>query len=157
VGEDALAALFDADFDPRKQVLLADARPGGTPGAPVAARVVSHTADVVDVEAELSAPGVLVLVEAFDPGWTASVDGHPASVLRANVLFRGVRLSPGRHVVRFAYRPAAATLGACSSGAGVLLAATLAWLARRGARGDGDGHLMPPGTGGSIAPREERA
>jgi hypothetical protein len=157
VGEDALAALFDADFDPRKQVLLADARPGGTPGAPVAARVVSHTADVVDVEAELSAPGVLVLVEAFDPGWTASVDGHPAAVLRANVLFRGVRLSPGRHVVRFAYRPAAATLGACSSGAGVLLAATLAWLARRGARGDGDGHLMPPGTGGSIAPREERA
>ena len=114
VGKDALAALFDAAFDPRKQVLLADARPGGTPGAPGAARVVSRAANAVEVEAELSAPGVLVLVEAFDSGWTASVDGHPAPVLRANVLFRGVRLAPGRHAVRFAYRPAAATLGACA-------------------------------------------
>jgi hypothetical protein len=136
-GKDALAALFDAAFDPRKQVLLADARPGGTPGAPGAARVLARAANVVEVEAELSAPGVLVLVEAFDPGWTASVDGHPAPVLRANVLFRGVRLAPGRHAVRFAYRPAAASLGACASGAGVLLAAALAWLAWREARGGG--------------------
>ena len=131
VGRDALAALLDADFDPRQQVLLAEARPGGNPGAPGSARIVSRAANVVEVEAELSAPGVLVLVEGFDPGWTASVDGRPAPVLRANVLFRGVRLAPGRHAVRFAYRPAAATLGASSFGAGVLLAAALAWLARR--------------------------
>jgi hypothetical protein len=135
LGQDALGALFDVSFDPRKQVLLADARPGGTPGAPGTARVVARVADVVEVEAELAAPGVLVLVEAFDPGWSASVDGHDAPVLRANVLFRGVRLAAGRHNVRFAYRPAAATLGACSSGAGVLLAVVLAWRgARRGAR-----------------------
>jgi hypothetical protein len=159
VGQDALAALFDPAFDPRTHVLLADARSGGTPGAPTAARVVSRAADVVDVEAELSTPGVLVLVEAFDPGWTASVDGHPAPVLRANVLFRGVRLAPGRHAVRFVYRPTSATLGAGSCGAGVLLAAALAWLARReaGGGGGGEGRLMPAGTGGSIAPREERA
>lgn len=156
VGPDALAALFDAAFDPRKQVLLTDPRPGGTPGAPGAARVVSRAANLVEVEAELSAPGVLVLVEGFDSGWTASVDGQPAPVLRANVLFRGVRLAPGRHAVRFAYRPAAATLGACSSGAAMLLAATLAWLARRQARGGGC-RLMPSGTSGSIAPGEERA
>jgi hypothetical protein len=153
LGQDALAALFDSDFDPRTQVLLADARPGGTPGAPGAAHVVARTADAVEVEAELAAPGVLVLVEAFDPGWRASVDGHDVSMLRANVLFRGVRLAPGRHTVRFVYRPAAATLGAGSSGAGVLLAAALAWLARR----EAGGRLMPPGTSGSIAPREERA
>ena len=84
------------------------------------------------------------------------MDGRPAPVLRANVLFRAVRLAPGRHEVRFAYRPAAATLGAGSSAAGLLLAAALAWLARREARG-GDGRLAPPAAGGSIAPREERA
>ena len=153
---DAVAALLDPGFDPRTQVLLPDARPGGSPGPPGSARVVSRAADVVVVEAELSAPGVLVLVEGFDPGWRASVDGRPAPVLRANVLFRAVRLAPGRHEVRFTYRPAAATLGAGSSAAGLLLAAALAWLARREARG-GDGRLAPPAAGGSIAPREERA
>jgi len=156
VGEDTLAALFDPAFDPRNEVLLGDARSGGTPGAPGSARVVSRTADALEVEAQIAAPGVLVLVEAFDPGWVASVDGHAAPVLRANVLFRGVRLAPGRHAVRLAYRPWAARLGAGASGVGLLLALALLRLARREARG-GDGRLMRPGAGGSIAPREERA
>jgi Bacterial membrane protein YfhO len=147
-GADGVAALLDPEFDPRGEVLLGDggpARPGGRPGA---ARVVSRTADAVEVEATLSAPGVLVLVEAFDPGWRVSVDGRPAPVVRANVLFRGVRLAPGRHVVRFAYRPRAAALGLGLTLAGLALA--LAWGATRAG-------LKLPGRGGSIQAREERA
>jgi hypothetical protein len=151
-GAEPLAALFDQGFDPRTEVLLADARPSGPPGAPGAAHVVSRAADTVEVEAELSAPGVLVLVEAFDPGWRATVDGRSAPVLRANTLFRGVRLAPGRHRVRFAYRPRAAALGLGLSGAGVLLAAALALRVRGAARGEGG--LPPPGAGDSIPPRE---
>jgi hypothetical protein len=152
-GKDALAALFDPGFDPRKEVLLAEARPGSAPGRPGVARVARRTADTVEVEADVSAPGVLVLVEAFDSGWKATVDGQPTPVLRTNVLFRGVRLAPGRHLVRFSYRPRAAVLGLGLCGCGALLAAALAWSARR-AREGGGGGLMPAGAGDSIPPRE---
>jgi uncharacterized membrane protein YfhO len=106
------------------------------------ARVTSRSSDAVEVEAELARRGVLVLVEAFDPGWVVRVDGQEAPLLRANVLFRGVRLSPGRHVVRFVYRPWTARLGLGLSSAGALATAALGFLgwrararAARGSRG----------------------
>ena len=124
-----LGALLDPGFDPRSEVLLADARLGDRAGPPPgAARVVSRTSDTVDVEVSPGGPGVLVLVEAFDEGWKATVDGTPAPVLRANVLFRGVRVGGGGHRVRFVYRPWTARLGlglfvaALLSGAGLSLA-----------------------------------
>jgi uncharacterized membrane protein YfhO len=64
-----------------------------------------------------------VVLEAFEPGWIATVDGAPAPVLRANGLFRAVRLETGRHRVRFAYRPRSVAYGAALSGLG--LAASL--------------------------------
>jgi hypothetical protein len=135
--EGPVPALLDPAFDPRREVLLQGARPGSVPGKAGEARVVSRRADQVVVEASLDAPGVLVLVEAFDPGWRAVVGGRPAPVLRANVMFRGVRLPPGRHEVRFEYRPREAAAGLSLGGVGLLglaALATLAWRAARAAR-----------------------
>jgi uncharacterized membrane protein YfhO len=102
------------------------------------------------VAAVLARPGVLVLVEAFDPGWTVTADGAPAALLRANVLFRGVRLGEGRHRVRFAYRPwtAAAGLLLCVSGA--LATAALGLVGRRRRS-----RLKAASGASSIAPRED--
>jgi hypothetical protein len=130
---DGLAGLLDPAFDPRREVLLASARAGaGAAGSAGSARVSSRSADSVEVEADLARPGVLVLVEAWDPGWEVRVDGQAATVLRANVLFRGVRLPGGRHVVRFRYRPWTAKLGLLLGVAGAAAAAALALLGGRG-------------------------
>jgi hypothetical protein len=75
-------------------------------------RVLSRRVSSLDVEADLAAPGVLVVLEAFDTGWRATVDGAEAEVLRANGLFRAVRLPAGRHRVAFEYRPRSAAIGA---------------------------------------------
>lgn len=63
------------------------------------------------------AAGVLLINEAYAPGWQATVDGHPARVLRANYLFRALLLPPGSHEIELIYaprglRPALAAFGA---------------------------------------------
>ena len=69
------------------------------------AQIVSWRPDRVEVDVDSLQPGILILHEAFYPGWFAEVDGQPARLLRANVLFRGVEISEGRHRVVFRFAP----------------------------------------------------
>ena len=69
------------------------------------AQIVSWRPDRVEIEVDSLQPGVLVLHEAYYPGWFVEVDGQPARLLRANVLFRGVEVSEGRHNVVFRFAP----------------------------------------------------
>ena len=69
------------------------------------ARIVSWRPDRMEVEVENKQSGVLVVHEAYYPGWVAEVDGKPARILRTNVLFRGVEVGEGRHVVVFHFEP----------------------------------------------------
>jgi hypothetical protein len=101
-------------LDPRADVIL-DAAPSPAPAPSPAgstmepARVTAHERKRVTVEAELPSAGILVLADTWYPGWTVTVDGAPAPLLRADYAFRGVALPAGRHVVdfRFSSRPAA--------------------------------------------------
>jgi hypothetical protein len=131
----ALAALADPGFDPAGQVvLLADelaaaglldqARQLEGPAGEAVVQVISYQPEQVALDVVLDAPGVLVLADTWYPGWQATVDGEPATLLRANYLFRAVLLPAGQHRVLFEYQPAA--LG---RGAGVSLAAALVLLA----------------------------
>jgi hypothetical protein len=140
--QSVLRRLLDPAFDPRTEVVVHEPRPpAATASAAGEVRVVSSRVDAVELDAELRVPGVLVLLEAFDPGWRASVDGAAAEVIRANGLFRGVRLPEGRHRVRFVYRPPSAAAGAATTLLGTAVAAAAlamrvrrVWSARR-ARG----------------------
>ncbi|HSD65958.1 MAG TPA: hypothetical protein VLF95_04615, partial [Vicinamibacteria bacterium] len=49
-------------------------------------------------------PGLLVLAEGWDAGWTAAVDGREARVLRVNGDRVGVVLPEGNHRVLLAHR-----------------------------------------------------
>jgi len=51
-----------------------------------------------------------VLNDLWHPWWVATIDRAPAPLLRANVLFRAVRVPPGRHVVRFSFQPVRSAL-----------------------------------------------
>jgi hypothetical protein len=102
--------MFDEAFDPSRVVLLdatpPEPTPGGAPSASAAAEIVEDAAGHVVVRASVPAPdGFLVLADTFDRNWTVEVDGQPARLLRADGLFRAVRLGAGDHVVRFEYRP----------------------------------------------------
>ncbi len=85
----------------------------------------------------------LVLADAWYPGWTATVDGKPATIARANYMYRAVPVPAGRHTVIFTYHSRPLLVGVV-----VAAAALAAWLAAM--------HLL--GSGGSrreaASPRE---
>jgi hypothetical protein len=65
----------------------------------------------VAIKAQLSEPGILVLTDAFHPGWKVFVDGKEQAILRANYLFRAVQLASGNHEVEFIYDPISFKIG----------------------------------------------
>lgn len=50
-------------------------------------------------------PGVLVLAEAFYPGWRATINGKPKNIVRLNYLFQGIEVEAGRQSIVFEYGP----------------------------------------------------
>jgi hypothetical protein len=63
------------------------------------------------VQAEMNAPGFLVVSEVTYPSWRAYVDGEETRIYRANYLFRAVYLPAGTHEVRFVYIPTGFWIG----------------------------------------------
>ena len=55
------------------------------------------------VDVVTSGPAVLVVRNAFDPHWRATVDGRPAKVFPSNYVVQGVRVPAGRHTVVLTY------------------------------------------------------
>jgi hypothetical protein len=86
------------------------------------ARVRRYQARQVEIEAEMVAPGLLILSDAHYPGWKVTVDGQPAYLLRANYALRGVFLSTGTHQVVFRFEPCSLQIGLVSTGATLLAA-----------------------------------
>jgi hypothetical protein len=136
-GEAARRVLLDPGFDIRREAVLPDASFAAGPGFAGTSRVVDMRPDRVRVEVELSEPGLLILVDTYDPGWKATVDGRPEPLLRTNVAFRGVRVPAGRHVVEQVYRPGTVVYGLWTSGAAALAGLAVALAGhRRGAAPD---------------------
>jgi hypothetical protein len=108
----AFAALLDPGFDPAGEVILSEPPPPGSVCGPAGtSRFLAPRPDRVRLEVEAERPGFVVLADAYDPGWRASIDGREAPVRRANVAFRAVAVPAGRHVVEMVYRPRALSFG----------------------------------------------
>lgn len=117
VGE-ARQADFDAiltsgqwpeGFDPRRTVLLdrppppASAQPG--PAQPGAVAIRDYGTTTINLAVDAPSGGYVVLNDVWHHWWQVEIDGRPAEILRANVLFRAVAVPPGRSTVRFVFRP----------------------------------------------------
>ena len=89
-------------------------------------RSITRAADGATVAADLACPGLLVVGDAYYPGWRARVDGRRTPVQEVNAV-RGVRLDAGHHRVEFVYRPAPVYWGAGLAFAGIGLVLVV-WL-----------------------------
>ncbi len=131
----ALERLADGSHDFRARVLL-DREPGrwtrGSRARALEPAVIRRLEpERVEIDAASSADGLLVLSDTFYPGWRATVDGSEVEILRANGLFRAVRIPAGPHRVVFEYAPRSLRRGAWLSGLSLLALASMPLLARR--------------------------
>ncbi len=95
------------------------------PAAGVAIQQAESNTRIV-IQVNETRPGVLVLADAWHPGWRAYVDGRPTPVFPVDGLFRGVELGKGAHEVVFSYDPASRRWGgyiSLAAAVGVLLGA----------------------------------
>jgi hypothetical protein len=98
-----------------------------------------YAPEEVRVRVETPQPAVLILLDAYEKGWTATLDGGAElPILRANALVRAVIVPAGRHVVAFSYQTPLLKAGAWASLTGVLLCLGLIAHARGRTRRPGD-------------------
>jgi len=92
-----------------------------TAGATEPCQITHYDPQRVVIEAELTSPGLLVLSDAWFPGWKAQVasgtESREAAIYRANRVCRGVWLPAGSHTVEFRYQPESFRRGAMVSAA----------------------------------------
>ncbi len=105
---------WPAGFDPRRSVVLepqvdagpcAAQPPGGADAGPSTARIVSYANTRVEIAVSSPACGYLVLFDAFQRWWQASVNDEETPILRANLLFRAVPIPAGASTVVFTFAP----------------------------------------------------
>ncbi len=129
------ARIAQPGFDPLRAVLLEQPPPPGFPqvtdkaaSSPSPATPPAGTATItryrnlsVDVTAQLTQPGWLVLGDVDYPGWAVTVDGQPAPLYTAYYILRAVPLPAGTHQVHFYFLPLPVLLGGAISGSTLLL------------------------------------
>ncbi len=91
-------------------------------------RLLAYSPNEIRLRVRASRPAVLVATETYWPDWRATVDGAPEPMVRADGVFRAIRVPAGTHEVRMFIVPQQLYLGAALSGVGLLLAASfLLW------------------------------
>ncbi|MCF0159776.1 MAG: YfhO family protein, partial [Bacteroidaceae bacterium] len=72
-----------------------------------AARVqlVEYRPNHLRYETESSTDGVVVFSEIYYPDWTATVDGQPAPIGRADYVLRAMQVPAGKHVIEMTFDP----------------------------------------------------
>lgn len=99
------------------------------------AKVTRRTTNHVTVDVDAAQRAVLVLADAYYPGWRVTVDGEEKRIFPVNHVLRGVEVEAGKHRVEFVYLPASFSIGltlsvlACLGSVG-----WIAWVWVRGRR-----------------------
>jgi hypothetical protein len=121
----------------RRTILLPVAlrsAPASAPGAPAAGGVAAMTyrrlsSDIIAIEGTAPGPGFVRLLETWDPGWRATLDGAPAAILLADGFMMAVAVTAGPHRIELRYATPGALAGAVLSLAslGGLVGLAFAW------------------------------
>ena len=130
----SVEAMADPDFQPgREAVVVGEGAPVTHEARPVRVEVVRYGPEEVVVHADLEGDGLIVLTDAFYPGWRATLDGERRPVYQVDGLFRGIMAPAGHHEIVFSYESRPFLIGRAISVAALLLTVLLLVVERGGA------------------------
>jgi hypothetical protein len=106
---DTAVAIMQADtFNPRETaVLLGDGEPVNGPPltGEIDATIVTYMPERVALQVTSPQEALLVLTDAYYPGWTAVVDGQTLPIYQVDILFRAIIIPAGQNEVIFTFAP----------------------------------------------------
>ena len=100
-------------FDPRtlawvdidKKLEVSPFLSGEAPKPTETVKVTYPTPQLVELDASLQSPGLVILADLFYPGWRLTIDGKEAPVYPVNLLMRGAAVPAGNHKLVYSYAP----------------------------------------------------
>jgi hypothetical protein len=130
----ALQQMVKDHSDPTTVALLEAPAEGPSPMASDTSRdeavIDAFHRNSIELHVRSSAPALLVVAEAWYPGWRATVNGVPAEVLPANVWMRAVRVPAGESRVELHYVEPSLGRGAAISLGALLVLVAIGWRSR---------------------------
>jgi hypothetical protein len=111
--DEAMALMQSANFDPAQMVVLIGNQSSSLDHQVIksSCHLVTYTPEHIVIDEDAQQDGYLVLTDAYYPGWTATIDGQPTDIERADVMFRAVRVPAGQHRVEMRYEPSLFRIG----------------------------------------------
>jgi Bacterial membrane protein YfhO len=97
-------------------------------------KTLRYEPNAIELSAQTSRGGLLVLSETYYPGWKAWLDDQPTPIYCADIALRGVMVPPGTHRVRMEFRPLILLIALGISLTTAILLAISAFVCRRSAR-----------------------
>jgi uncharacterized membrane protein YfhO len=128
-----LNRIFNGSFDPEREVFIE-----GVSQLPETSTEVHGTFTILDqkdpnrvqINADLTGDGWVILSDLWFPGWRVAVDGQERPIHRADYIFRAVEVPGGEHFIEFTYRPNSFKWGGWISVLACVIFGTALWTSR---------------------------
>jgi hypothetical protein len=112
---DAALSLKAVSEPPENRNVILEQRPSFEPRQNLeqdpAVDVLSFSANGYTLSLEAPRAGLVYLSESYFPGWSATINGEPTEILRADYAFRAVEVPAGQVVIEMSYWPRGLTAG----------------------------------------------
>ncbi len=118
--KDAETKLGEPAFDPRAMAIVETGAALHTQGARGNLRWSRPAPARIQIEADLTDGGWVLVSESYDPGWQALVDGSRAPTYPCDLALLCVQLPTGAHRVKFVFAPRTWPMAVALSCAGLL-------------------------------------
>lgn len=119
-------AVFSQALPPEQMAQLAET-PIRTPSE---VTVTDYQLHNLSISVNTPQAGVLVLADAYYPGWQATINGDPTPIYQTNQTQRGIFVPSGNHTIEFHFRPTYLSL-AVGLMLFSLISAVILWLTSR--------------------------
>lgn len=118
VAADLYQRLATPDFDPLSTAFVADPTLASMPNTefiPATVEVMRDLPGDLEIRSRSTAPGLLIISEAYYPGWAATLNGQAVPVYEADGFAQAVRVPAGDSTLNLNYQPTPLLSGAIIS------------------------------------------